>query len=202
MNTQNETERGRLLNEIAVKIRDHAKKLGAKEYWNQYKPAPEFVVLFLPSEALFSVALQIDPNLIEYSWGQKVVIATPTTLLSILRTIAHSWERVDIEKRAETAILLAEKLYEGIRITSEHFADSGNALYNAVDYHNKTLKALQSGVYKNAEKLITEGEQLKNDRKVVSGEVIDIQAITSIEEAKRKRKNSSPDNPTGELPNS
>ena len=201
-NAQNESERARLLNEFAVKIRNHAKQLGAKEYWNQYKPAPEFVILFLPSEALFSVALQIDPNLIEYSWDQKVVIATPTTLLSILRTIAHSWDRVDVEKRAETVIELAEKLYEGIKETSEHFANSSKALNNAVDYHNKTLKVLRSGVYMNAEKLITEGEQLKNDRKVELGEVIDIQAITNMEDAKRKRKNSSPDSPTGELPNS
>jgi len=201
-NAQNESERTRLLNEFAAKIRNHAKQLGAKEYWNQYKPAPEFVILFLPSEALFSVALQIDPNLIEYSWDQKVVIATPTTLLSILRTIAHSWDRVDVEKRAETVIELAEKLYEGIKETSEHFADSSKALNNAVDYHNKTLKVLRSGVYMNAEKLITEGEQLKNERKVERGQVIDIQAITNIEDAKRKRKNSSPDSPTGELPNS
>jgi len=191
-----------LLNEFASKIRDHAKKLGAKEYWNQYKPAPEFVILFLPSESLFSVALQIDPSLIEYSWDQKVVIATPTTLLSILRTIAHSWDRVDVEKRAETVIGLAEKLYEGIRLTSEHFADSGKALSNAVKYHNKTLENLQSKVYGNAEKLITEGERLKNDRKVESGEVIDVQAHTSFEEAKRMRKNSSSDGSAGELPNS
>jgi len=202
LNTQNETERSRLLSEIATKIRDHAKRLGAKEYWNQYKPAPEFVVLFLPSEALFSVALQIDPNLIEYSWDQKVVIATPTTLLSILRTIAHSWERVDVEKRAETAIKLAEKLYEGIRITSEHFAESGKTLNKAVDAHNLTLSTLQTRVYGNAEKLITEGERLKNDRKVESGEVIDVQAHTSLEEAKRMRKNSSSDSSIGELPNS
>ncbi len=201
-NAPNETERTRLLNEFALKIRNHAKQLGAKEYWNQYKPAPEFVILFLPSESLFSVALQIDPSLIEYSWDQKVVIATPTTLLSILRTIAHSWDRVDVEKRAETVIELAEKLYEGIRITSEHFADSSKALNDAVKYHNKTLENLQSKVYGNAEKLITEGERLKNDRKVEPGDVIDIQAITNLEDAKRKRKNSSPDNPTGELPNS
>jgi len=198
----NEVERNRLLAEFTSKIKDHAKKLGAKEYWNQYKPAPEFVILFLPNEALFSAALQVDSNLIEYAWGQKVVIATPTTLLSILRTIAHSWQRVDVEKRAEKVTLLAEKLYEGIRLTSEHFADSGKALNKAVEYHNKTLSTLQSKVYSNAEKLITEGEQLKNDRKLESGEVIDIQAHTSVEEAKRMRKNSSPDNPAGELPNS
>jgi len=201
-NTQNETERARLLSEFAAKIRDHAKKLGAKEYWNQYKPAPEFVILFLPSEALFSVALQIDPNLIEYSWDQKVVIATPTTLLSILRTIAHSWQRIDVEKRAEKITELAEKLHEGIRLSSEHFADSGKSLNKAVESYNSTLSTLQSRVFGNAEKLITEGERLKNDRKLESGKVIDVQAHTSLEEAKRTRKNSSTDNPSGELPSS
>ena len=202
LNTQNETERTRLLSEIATKIRDHAKRLGAKEYWNQYKPAPEFVVLFLPSEALFSVALQIDPNLIEYSWDQKVVIATPTTLLSILRTIAHSWERVDVEKRAEKAVKLAEKLYEGIRLTSEHFADSGKALDNAVAYHKKTLSTLQSRVYSNAELLISEGERLKADRKLTSGEVINIQSDINPEGTIQTQKINPTDNTAGELPSS
>ena len=61
----------------------HARKLGAKEYWNQYKPSPEFVILFLPNEALFSTALQLDPKLIENAWGEKVIIATPVTGLVI-----------------------------------------------------------------------------------------------------------------------
>mgnify|MGYP003344674264 CR=1 FL=1 len=84
-----------------------ARKLGAKEYWTQYKPSPEFVILFLPNEALFSTALQLDPKLIENAWGEKVIIATPVTLLSVLRTIAHSWDRVEVEQ--ENAISLCQR---------------------------------------------------------------------------------------------
>jgi DNA recombination protein RmuC len=186
----NEADRARLLQQFASKIREHAKRLGEKEYWNQYKPAPEFVILFLPSEALFSAALQIDPDLIEAAWGEKVVIATPTTLLSILRTISHTWDRVDVEKRAEKVVELAEKIIDGLRVASDHFEDTGKKLNQAVDSYNSTLGTLQSRVYSNANKLITEGGKLNEDRQIAQGEVIDIQAKTSLEAAKITRKRS------------
>jgi len=183
-----ETERTRLLEDFAAKLADHAKKLGGKEYWTQYKPSPEFVVLFLPSEALFSTALQVDPLLIENAWGQKVVIATPTTLLSVLRTIAHSWDRVEVEQRAEKVIELAEKLHDGVRIASDHFADAGGSLNKAVKEYNLTLETLRSRVYNNAEKLITEGEKMKADRQLADGTTIDVQAHETLPEVKRPRK--------------
>ena len=183
-----ESERTRLLEDFAAKLADHAKKLGGKEYWNQYKPSPEFVVLFLPSEALFSTALQVDPLLIENAWGQKVVIATPTTLLSVLRTIAHSWDRVEVEQRAEKVIELAEKLHDGVRIASDHFADAGGSLNKAVKEYNQTLETLRSRVYNNAEKLITEGEKMKAERQLADGATIDIQAHETLPEVKRPRK--------------
>lgn len=183
-----EAERTRLLEDFAAKLADHAKKLGGKEYWNQYKPSPEFVVLFLPSEALFSTALQVDPLLIENAWGQKVVIATPTTLLSVLRTIAHSWDRVEVEQRAEKVIELAEKLHDGVRIASDHFADAGGSLNKAVKEYNLTLETLRSRVYNNAEKLITEGEKMKAERQLADGATIDIQAHETLPEVKRPRK--------------
>lgn len=183
-----EAERTRLLEDFAAKLADHAKKLGGKEYWNQYKPSPEFVVLFLPSEALFSTALQVDPLLIENAWGHKVVIATPTTLLSVLRTIAHSWDRVEVEQRAEKVIELAEKLHDGVRIASDHFADAGGSLNKAVREYNQTLETLRSRVYNNAEKLITEGEKMKAERQLAEGTTIDIQAHEALPEVKRPRK--------------
>ena len=183
-----EAERARLLQDFAAKLADHARKLGGKEYWNQYKPSPEFVVLFLPSEALFSTALQVDPLLIENAWGQKVVIATPTTLLSVLRTIAHSWDRVEVEQRAEKVIELAEKLHDGVRIASDHFADAGGSLNKAVKEYNQTLETLRSRVYNNAEKLITEGEKMKAERQLAEGATIDVQAHETLPEVKRPRK--------------
>ena len=170
----NDADRARLLADFAAKLADHAKKLGAKEYWSQYKPSPEFVVLFLPSEALFSTALQVDPSLIENAWGQKVVIATPTTLLSVLRTIAHSWDRVEVEQRAEKVIELAERLHDGVRIASDHFADAGGSLNKAVREYNATLDTLRSRVFNNAEKLLAEGERLKAERQLADGATIEI----------------------------
>jgi len=183
-----EAERNRLLADFAAKLADHARKLGAKEYWNQYKPSPEFVVLFLPNEALFSTALQLDPLLIENAWGEKVIIATPVTLLSILRTIAHSWDRVEVEQRAEKVIEIAEKLQDGVRLASEHFADAGSGLNRAVKEYNATLETLRSRVFNNAEKLLTEGEKMKAERRVSDGATIDIQAHESLPEVKRPRK--------------
>jgi DNA recombination protein RmuC len=184
----NDADRARLLADFAAKLADHAKKLGAKEYWSQYKPSPEFVVLFLPSEALFSTALQVDPSLIENAWGQKVVIATPTTLLSVLRTIAHSWDRVEVEQRAEKVIELAERLHDGVRIASDHFADAGGSLNKAVREYNATLDTLRSRVFNNAEKLLAEGERLKAERQLADGATIDVQAHETLPEVKRPRR--------------
>ena len=183
-----EAERTRLLADFAAKLGEHARKLGAKEYWNQYKPSPEFVVLFLPNEALFSTALQLDPLLIENAWGEKVIIATPVTLLSILRTIAHSWDRVEVEQRAEKVIEIAEKLQDGVRLASEHFADAGSGLNRAVKEYNATLETLRSRVFNNAEKLLTEGEKMKAERRANDGATIDIQAHEALPEVKRPRK--------------
>jgi DNA recombination protein RmuC len=183
-----EAERTRLLRDFAEKLAEHAKKLGAKEYWNQYKPSPEFVILFLPSEALFSTALQVDPLLIENAWGQKVVIATPTTLLSVLRTIAHSWERVEVEQRADKVIEIAEKLHDGVRIASDHFADAGGSLNKAVKEYNATLDTLRSRVFNNAEKLIAEGERMKAERLIKDGATLDVQAHETLPDVKRPRR--------------
>ena len=184
-----EADRSRLLAEFAAKLAEHARKLGAKEYWNQYKPSPEFVILFLPNEALFSTALQLDPKLIENAWGEKVIIATPVTLLSVLRTIAHSWDRVEVEQRAEKVIEIAEKLQDGVRLASEHFADAGSGLNKAVKEYNATLETLRSRVFNNAEKLLTEGEKMKAERQVADGVTIDVTAHEALPEVKRPRRN-------------
>ena len=186
--SSSDSERNRLLGDFAAKLAEHARKLGAKEYWNQYKPSPEFVILFLPNEALFSTALEIDPLLIENAWGQKVIIATPVTLLSVLRTIAHSWDRVEVEKRAEKVIELAEKLHDGVRIASDHFADAGGSLNKAVKEYNATLDTLRSRVFNNAEKLLAEGERMKADRQLADASTIDVQAHETLPEVKRPRR--------------
>jgi DNA recombination protein RmuC len=169
-----ETERARLMADFAGKVRDHARKLGAKEYWKQHKPSPEFVILFLPSEALFSAALKEDPSLIEGAWNQNVVLATPTTLLSVLRTVAHSWQQVDVEERAEKIADTAHKILEGLRLASGYFAAAGGSLNDAVLEYNKTLGALQGKVFSHGTTIVGLGGKMKAGKQItVAAEIVD-----------------------------
>jgi len=169
-----ENERARLMADFAGKVRDHARKLGAKEYWKQHKPSPEFVILFLPSEALFSAALKEDPSLIEGAWNQNVVLATPTTLLSVLRTVAHSWQQVDVEERAEKITELSHKILEGIRLASGYFAAAGGSLNDAVKEYNQALGALQGKVFSHGTTIVSLGAKMKAGKKLAVGsEIVD-----------------------------
>jgi len=169
-----ELERARLMADFAGKVRDHARKLGAKEYWKQHKPSPEFVILFLPSEALFSAALKEDPSLIEGAWNQNVVLATPTTLLSVLRTVAHSWQQVDVEERAEKIADLSHKILEGLRLASGYFAAAGGSLNDAVLEYNKTLGALQGKVFSHGTTIVSLGAKMKAGKQLaVAAEILD-----------------------------
>lgn len=158
-----EAERAVQAGVLAEKIKLHAQQLGSKRYMDHFKPSPEFVVLFLPSEALFATALHQDPSLIEHAWGEKVIIATPTTLLAILRSIAHSWQQVEVEGAALKVIESAEKVYEGVRLFADNYAEIGTCLNRASESYNTGVKHLQSRVLGNAGKLLRKGEELRKD---------------------------------------
>jgi len=181
-------ERSRLLADFAAKVRDHARKLGGKEYWNQYKPSPDFVILFLPSEALFSAALHEDPTLIEGAWDQHVVLATPTTLLSVLRTVAHSWQRVDVEHRAEKIVELSHKLLEGIRLAGSHFASAGGSLNDAVEQYNKALGSLQSKVFNHGTAIVGLGAKMRTGKQLAAQSEIGVLAHEALPIGQRKRR--------------
>lgn len=186
--TTDEAERSRLMADFAAKVRDHARKLGGKEYWNQYKPSPDFVILFLPSEALFSAALKEDPSLIEGAWGQHVVLATPTTLLSVLRTVAHSWQRVDVEERAEKIVELSHKLLEGIRLAGSHFASAGGSLNDAVEQYNKALGSLQSKVFNHGTTIVGLGAKMRTGKQLAAQSEIGVLAHEALPVGQRKRR--------------
>jgi DNA recombination protein RmuC len=127
-------------------VRGHVAALSAKSYWSRFDSAPEFVVLFLPSEALFSAALEQCPDLIERGAGGNVIVASPTTLIALLRCVAHGWREERVAESAREVAQLGRELYARLGVLSEHFARAGRSLDAAVRAHNDAVGSLESRV--------------------------------------------------------
>jgi DNA recombination protein RmuC len=127
----------------AQRVKSHLKDLSAKAYWKQFERAPDFVVCFLPSEALFSAALEADPSLIEFSAQNHVVMATPTTLIALLRAVEFGWQQMEITKNAKAIHETGRRIYDKLVVAQGHVIKLGNALGSSVDYYNKFLGTVE-----------------------------------------------------------
>jgi DNA recombination protein RmuC len=153
------------LKEHAAQVRNHTAKLSAKGYWEHLQPTPEFVVLFLPGETFFSAALEQDPSLIEQGVNQRVILATPTTLIALLRAVAYGWRQEQVAENAQQISDLGQELYERIAIMVEHLAVLRSSLNTSVGAFNRTVGAMQERVLPSVRKFKELGIASKKELK-------------------------------------
>jgi DNA recombination protein RmuC len=151
--TQDESRQKIRLDDHAAALRKHIKDLSSKEYWKNLDLSPEYVILFLPAEAFFSAALQSDPTLIELGATNNVIIATPTTLIAILRAVAFGWKQESLSKSAAEIAKLGAELYDRLGTVCEYWNKVGRQLGSAVESYNQSVASLESRVFVSAKKL-------------------------------------------------
>ncbi len=134
-----EASRKASLQRHGQQVSEHVRQLASKQYWNQFQPAPELVVLFLPGDHFFSAALEIRPDLIEEALARKVVIATPVTLISVLKGIAYGWNQEQLAENAEEIRRVASEMYERVQLVQEHYSDTGRLLEKTVEAYNRSV---------------------------------------------------------------
>ncbi|MDP2193979.1 MAG: DNA recombination protein RmuC [Alphaproteobacteria bacterium] len=144
IDAKTDQDRKAFLADHANHVRTHIKQLSQKSYWEQFKNTPEFVVMFIPSESLFSAALESDPSLIEFGANERVILATPTTLIALLRAVAYGWRQESIHESIQEIATLGQELYKRFYTVSQYFGKLGAKLNQSVDSYNQTLASIEN----------------------------------------------------------
>lgn len=163
LEAESEDVRGARLLAHAGHVRDHVKKLSAKSYWQQFENSPEFVILFLPGESFFSAALEQDPGLIEKAAADRVMLATPTTLIALLHAVRYGWQQDALAESAREIADLGAELYERMATFNDHLTRVGNHLNQSVGAYNDAIGSFSSRVLPSLRKFPTLGVSVKKD---------------------------------------
>jgi DNA recombination protein RmuC len=156
-------------------LREHVRRLSAKAYWDRFASAPEFVVLFLPGEHLYSAALEADPALLEQGARQSVLIATPTTLIALLRAVAYGWQQERVAEDARAVAQLGRELQRRLETFAEHLQRVGARLRGAVGAYNDAVGSFEQRVLPGARRLAEHGV-VSAERELAGLERIDLTA--------------------------
>lgn len=155
--SSDDAERERHFADHARQVRDHVGKLSAKGYWRQFDPSPDFVVMFLPDESYLRVAHEHDRTLQEYAWSSNVILASPSTLMILLRTVSMTWQQETLAESARDISTLGRELYKRLSTMGAHFSKLGRSLEGAVDSYNKTVGSLERQVLPQARRFEQHG---------------------------------------------
>ncbi len=134
-------------------MRDHITRLAAKSYWERFAPSPEFVVMFVPADAFLTAALDEDPTLLEHAFSRNVVIATPSTLVALLRTIAYAWREHTVTENAREVLALGRELHDRLATMGGHLGQLGRELSSAVSAYNKAVGSVEARVLVTARRM-------------------------------------------------
>ena len=177
IHSEDEIVRMQRFKDHARQVRAHIYALGKKAYWEHFQPTPEFVILFLPAETFFSAALEHDPSLIEIGAEQNVILATPTTLIALLRAVSYGWKQENLTRQVEKLHDLGQELYKRLADMNSHFSKMGKSLASAVENYNKGIGSLETRV------LVTARKFKEMD---VMPSQIEIEEVESIEKIPRE----------------